>query len=64
MQVHTTSGNVNVKGIDGAFDVTSDKGTIRLQINKLKQGTGSAAYAAKGNIVASVDPEVRDVTFL
>jgi hypothetical protein len=58
LKAHSTDGHITVKGIDGSFDVLADKGTIRLDVNKLFPGTCSVARAVKGNIVASVDPEV------
>lgn len=47
-----------MKGIAGSFDVSAETGAVRLEINKLAEGTSSTATATKGNIVASVDPEV------
>lgn len=69
LQAHSESGNVSVSGIDGSFDLHADKGSIRLQINKLypapdyamasRDRTGSHATAPEGHIAAVVDPEVR-----
>ncbi len=58
LQARSTDGHITVKGVDGSFDVLADKGAVRLEVNKLFPDTCSIARAVKGNIVASVDPEV------
>lgn len=58
LQAYSSEGHISVAGIDGKFELLADKGTIRLQINKLYKDSSSIATATKGHIVASVDPEV------
>eukprot|EP01034_Spumella_vulgaris_P024854 gene24854-31243_t len=59
LQARSSGGNITVKGIDGSFDLLADRGTIRLEVNKLFPHTTSLAHAVKGNIVATADPELQ-----
>ena len=61
IQVMTTTGDVSIRGLDGSFDVSVQKGNISLQINKVISSPSqpmSSALAAGGDIHATVDPEV------
>jgi hypothetical protein len=34
-QAYSELGNISVSGVDGSFDILADRGTVRLQVNKL-----------------------------
>lgn len=64
LQAHSSNGNISLKSVDGQFNLQAERGTIRLQVNKLKEGSRSSAMADKASIIASVDPEVRPISAL
>ena len=62
VDIDASAGGVVVNGIDGSFQITSGVGDIALQINKIvskKDRMLSYANAINGNIMVTVDPEMK-----
>ena len=51
-------GDININGIEGTLEVSSDKGKVYLSINKLDDGTRSLVNT-DGKLHVKIDPEVR-----
>lgn len=60
--VNCQNGNIHIQGIDGSFDIVTNEGDIKLQVNKIK--LKSEALSKKGNITVSVDPEIITSVYL
>lgn len=56
--MHSSEGNINVRGIDGSFDITAMKGMIDLQINKLYKNSVSTAHSLSKSVAVKLNPEV------
>ncbi|KAJ1435876.1 hypothetical protein B484DRAFT_417014 [Ochromonadaceae sp. CCMP2298] len=56
IQAHSRQGNVSLSGVDGACLAVADRGTVRLQVNKLLGRC--VAQANEGHIIATLDPEM------
>lgn len=54
-QLECSTGDVDVKGIDGSFHAFSRTGSMTLQINSVR---GSSAASACHDLAVSIDPEV------
>ena len=62
VDIDASAGGVVVNGIDGSFQITAGVSDITLQINKIvskKDRTSSYATAVNGNIMVTVDPEMK-----
>mmetsp|Transcript_9578 Transcript_9578/g.15912 ORF Transcript_9578/g.15912 Transcript_9578/m.15912 type:complete len:493 (+) Transcript_9578:62-1540(+) len=57
IEAMSEGGNVSISGIDGSFAAQALRGSIRVQLNKLHGP--SLAEAARGHIVAVIDPELQ-----
>jgi hypothetical protein len=57
--IRSKQGNVNVRNIDGHFDISSGKGNVSLQVNKMDSSEiPNQATAHKGNLQVAIDPEI------
>ena len=62
VDIDASAGGVVMNGIDGSFQITAGVGDIALQINKIvskKDRLSSHATAVNGNVMVTVDPEMK-----